>query len=185
MAGSSGIQVRCFRERRATAQDRARLATPIGFLRGSVRMRCPVQLPTLATLQASDLGTEDVQSRRALLGKVRFRHRGPVWARMTGALYPRGYGSMRVVKIEASTVDDVVKRLRRVEGQLGGLVRMIEEGRDCEDVITQLAAASKALDRAGFKIVASGMRQCVDDQAGRTMSEMDVARMERLFLSLA
>jgi len=90
-----------------------------------------------------------------------------------------------VVKIEASTVDDVVKRLRRVEGQLGGLVRMIEEGRDCEDVITQLAAASKALDRAGFKIVASGMRQCVDDQAGRTMSEKDVARMERLFLSLA
>ncbi|MEO8899296.1 MAG: metal-sensitive transcriptional regulator [Candidatus Dormibacter sp.] len=55
-------------------------------------------------------------------------------------------------------LDGVVKRLRRAQGQIGGVIRMIEEGRDCADVLTQLAAASRALDRAGFKLVASGLR---------------------------
>lgn len=91
----------------------------------------------------------------------------------------------QVMKIEEDVVGDVLKRLRRIEGQLGGIARMVEEGRDCEDVVTQLAAASKALDRAGFKIVASGMRQCVAGRSDGTFSETDVARMERLFLSLA
>lgn len=89
------------------------------------------------------------------------------------------------MKIEPETMVDVVKRLRRIEGQLGGIVRMIEDGRDCEDVITQLAAASKALDRAGFKIVASGMRQCLDAKPDGTFAETDITKMERLFLSLA
>lgn len=62
---------------------------------------------------------------------------------------------------------------------------MIEDGRDCEDVVTQLAAASKALDRVGFKLVASGMRSCLDVQADGTLPDTEIARMERLFLSLA
>ena len=49
---------------------------------------------------------------------------------------------------------EVLDRLRRVQGQVGGVIRMIEDGRDCADVVTQLAAASRALDRAGFKIIA-------------------------------
>jgi DNA-binding FrmR family transcriptional regulator len=89
------------------------------------------------------------------------------------------------VKLDEAVAGDVRRRLRRIEGQLGGIVRMVEEGRDCEDVITQLAAASKALDRAGFKIVASGMRQCLDTKADASLSDSDIARMERLFLSLA
>jgi len=89
------------------------------------------------------------------------------------------------MKIEADITEDLLKRLRRIEGQLGGIARMVEEGRDCEDVVTQLAAASKALDRAGFKVVASGMRQCLDARSGGTFDEADIARMERLFLSLA
>lgn len=60
---------------------------------------------------------------------------------------------------------------------------MIEEGRDCEDVVTQLCAASKALDRAGFKIVASGMKQCLAPDGA--FSEADIAKMEKVFLSLA
>jgi DNA-binding FrmR family transcriptional regulator len=58
---------------------------------------------------------------------------------------------------------------------------MLEDNRSTEEVVTQLAAVSKALDRAGFAVIASGLRQCVaaDD------SELDVKRMERLFLSLA
>jgi DNA-binding FrmR family transcriptional regulator len=82
----------------------------------------------------------------------------------------------------------VVNRLKRAQGQLSGVLRMLEEGRDCEDVVTQLAAVSRALDRAGFAIVASGMRQCMtpeSDDAGVDVTRPDVAQLEKLFLTLA
>ncbi len=88
------------------------------------------------------------------------------------------------MNVNRDQLSEVVKRLNRVQGQLGGVVRMIEEGRDCADVVTQLAAASKALDRAGFKIIATGMKQCLeqDDQDARRIDE---SALEKLFLSLA
>ena len=52
----------------------------------------------------------------------------------------------------------VLNRLRRANGQLTGVISMIENGRDCKDVVTQLAAVSRALDKAGFKIVATGLQ---------------------------
>lgn len=62
---------------------------------------------------------------------------------------------------------------------------MIEQGRECKDVVTQLAAVSRALDRAGFKIVATGLRECVaGDQAGAD-NPMTEAELEKLFLALA
>lgn len=76
---------------------------------------------------------------------------------------------------------DVIKRLRRAEGQIRGVIAMLEGGRDCADVVTQLAAVSRALDRAGFKIIATGLRQCVADGD----SSVDQERLEKLFLSLA
>ncbi|MFN2494598.1 MAG: metal-sensitive transcriptional regulator [Pseudonocardiaceae bacterium] len=79
----------------------------------------------------------------------------------------------------------VVNRLRRAQGQIAGIIRMIEEGRDCEEVITQLAAVSKALDRAGFAILATGLQQCLaegTEEADRTVMRQ---RLEKLFLSLA
>ena len=76
----------------------------------------------------------------------------------------------------------VLKRLKRAQGQIGGIIRMIEEGRNCQDIVTQLAAVSKALDRAGFAVIATGLRQCMIDPQGNTL---DVATMEKLFLSLA
>lgn len=86
--------------------------------------------------------------------------------------------------VDSAKLVDVLGRLRRVQGQIGGIVRMIEEGRDCSEVVTQLAAASRALDRAGFKIIATGMRQCMtqDDAGTRQLNEEE---LERLFLSLA
>ncbi|MGD9525568.1 MAG: metal-sensitive transcriptional regulator [Pseudonocardia sp.] len=88
------------------------------------------------------------------------------------------------MNVDTTDLTDVLGRLRRVQGQIGGIVRMIEEGRDCADVVTQLAAAARALDRAGFKIIATGMRRCLvqDDEGTRPM---DVEELERLFLSLA
>jgi len=85
------------------------------------------------------------------------------------------------------TVDEealaaVLNRLRRAQGQLAGVIAMIEAGRDCKDVVTQLAAVSRALDRAGFKIVASGTRQCLAADGDAPMSQEE---LEKLFLALA
>jgi DNA-binding FrmR family transcriptional regulator len=74
----------------------------------------------------------------------------------------------------------VLNRLRRAHGQLAGVIAMIEDGRECSDVVTQLAAVSRAIDRAGFKIVASNMRQCLSGESALTEDEL-----ERLFLTLA
>jgi DNA-binding FrmR family transcriptional regulator len=86
--------------------------------------------------------------------------------------------------MDYSQLGDVLARLKRVQGQLGGVINMIEEGQDCAAVVTQLAAASKALDKAGFKIIATGLRQCMaESDAGER--QVDVAQLEKLFLSLA
>jgi len=93
------------------------------------------------------------------------------------------------MELAGAELKAVLNRLRRAQGQIAGVIRMIEEGRDCEDVITQLSAASRALDRAGFAIIATGLQQCLTDvESGRRNGE-DVermrARLEKLFLSLA
>ncbi|MFJ3725859.1 metal-sensitive transcriptional regulator [Streptomyces sp. NPDC090045] len=88
------------------------------------------------------------------------------------------------MKVDDDAVNAVLNRLRRAQGQLAGVIAMIEAGRDCKDVATQLAAVSKALDRAGFKIVASGMRQCMTD-VGENQAPMTEEEPERLFLALA
>ncbi|MGB0113161.1 MAG: metal-sensitive transcriptional regulator [Ilumatobacteraceae bacterium] len=72
--------------------------------------------------------------------------------------------------------DDVMKRLRRLEGQIRGVQRMIDEGGECRDIVTQLAAARGALDRVGFKLMAAAM---VDPDREATDEEL-----ERLFLKL-
>ncbi len=79
----------------------------------------------------------------------------------------------------------VLHRLRRAQGQLTGVISMIEQGRDCKDVVTQLAAVSRALDRAGFKIVATGLRECVTGEQAGTDKPMTEAELEKLFLALA
>ncbi len=88
------------------------------------------------------------------------------------------------VELDASVLSDVGKRLRRVQGQIGGIIKMMEDGRDCTDVLTQLAAASRALDRAGFKLVATGLRQCLSGPAGSSEVPSE-EELERLFMSLA
>jgi DNA-binding FrmR family transcriptional regulator len=84
-----------------------------------------------------------------------------------------------------TAITEVLNRLRRAQGQLAGVISMIEQGRECKDVVTQLAAVSRALDRAGFKIVATGLRECVLGNAAEGKSAMTEAELEKLFLSLA
>ena len=85
------------------------------------------------------------------------------------------------MQLDGDVTKTAVNRLRRAEGQLAGVIRMLEAGRDCKDVVTQLAAVSRALDKAGFSIVASGLKQCLAQDG----AELDLAEMEKLFLSLA
>ncbi|MEZ5210401.1 MULTISPECIES: metal-sensitive transcriptional regulator [unclassified Gordonia (in: high G+C Gram-positive bacteria)] len=83
----------------------------------------------------------------------------------------------------------IINRLRRAHGQLAGVINMIEDGRDCKDVVTQLAAVSRALDRAGFKIVATGLRECLAEDerpdGEKTGESLNVDQLEKLFLALA
>ncbi|HET8560565.1 MAG TPA: metal-sensitive transcriptional regulator [Marmoricola sp.] len=88
------------------------------------------------------------------------------------------------MQLDPTEMTPVIHRIKRAQGQLAGVLRLLEEGRECEDVVTQLAAVSRALDRAGFAIVASGLRQCLVADDGDTQS-LDVQKMEKLFLSLA
>jgi DNA-binding FrmR family transcriptional regulator len=86
------------------------------------------------------------------------------------------------MKIDDDAGGQVLNRLRRAQGQLAGVISMIESGRDCTDVVTQLAAVSRALDRAEFKIVASGMRQCLTTDGESPMTE---EQTEKMFLTLS
>jgi DNA-binding FrmR family transcriptional regulator len=86
------------------------------------------------------------------------------------------------MKVDQQAADAVLNRLRRAQGQLAGVISMIEGGRDCADVVIHLAAVSPALDRAGFKIIAGSMQQCLSGDADESMGEEQI---EKLFLTLA
>jgi DNA-binding FrmR family transcriptional regulator len=77
----------------------------------------------------------------------------------------------------------VVLRMKRAQGHLASVIRMIEEGSDCEDVLTQLAAVNKALSRSSFAIVATGLQQCLTN--GADNDEAELRKMEKLFLAFA
>ena len=87
------------------------------------------------------------------------------------------------MELDPKDMTPVINRIKRAQGQLAGVLRMLEEGRECEDVVTQLAAVSRALDRAGFAIVATGLQQCLANGDG--VDGLDTKKMEKLFLSLA
>jgi DNA-binding FrmR family transcriptional regulator len=86
---------------------------------------------------------------------------------------------------DEDSIAAVLNRLRRAQGQLAGVIAMIEDGRECKDVVTQLAAVSRALDRAGFKIVATGLRECITGSSTNGDAPMTEAELEKLFLALA
>jgi len=85
------------------------------------------------------------------------------------------------MQIDPADLKSTRDRLVRVQGQIGGIIKMLDEGRDCTDILTQLAAANTALTRAGFTIISTGMAQCKNDEAG----EVNRARLEKAFMSLA
>ncbi|MGO1949028.1 MAG: metal-sensitive transcriptional regulator [Mycobacteriaceae bacterium] len=88
------------------------------------------------------------------------------------------------MKLNDETSDAVATRLRRARGQLEGVISMIEDGRECSEIVTQLAAVSRAVDRAGVKAISGGMRDYASRDAADTPDGWE-DEMEKLFLSLA
>ncbi len=80
---------------------------------------------------------------------------------------------------------EVTNRLKRIQGQVAGIITMIDEGRECTDVVTQMAAASRALDRAGLKVVSDGLQQCAAAKARGDEPPISPEQLEKLFLSLS
>lgn len=89
------------------------------------------------------------------------------------------------MQLPDTTIDDLVKRLRRVEGQVRGIQQMLLDGRECRDVVTQLSAARKALDQAGFKLVASGLTYCIDNPEQAADEGYGIDEVQRMFMKLA
>lgn len=80
----------------------------------------------------------------------------------------------------------ILNRLRRARGQLNAVIDAVEGGGSCREVVTQLAAVSSALDRAGFAIISTAMKDCIaDPDAARDQQGLTTEELEKLFLMLA
>jgi DNA-binding FrmR family transcriptional regulator len=89
------------------------------------------------------------------------------------------------MEIPAEVIDDLRKRLRRAEGQVRGVEAMLAEGRECRDVVTQLAAATRALEQVGFRLVASGLTYCLEHPEDARAAGYDLDEVQRLFTRIA
>ncbi|HMK91719.1 MAG TPA: metal-sensitive transcriptional regulator, partial [Thermoleophilia bacterium] len=83
-----------------------------------------------------------------------------------------------------SDVDKVVNRLKRIEGQVRGLQRMVADDEHCEDILTQLSATRAALDRVGITLITHKVRECLLDE-DEASSEAAVQRALETFQKYA
>ena len=88
------------------------------------------------------------------------------------------------MKPEDAEVHDILTRLRRVEGQIRGIQGMLEDGRDCSDVITQFSASMRALEQAGYRYFAKTLSACVKEPERAALEGYDPERLEKLFMQL-
>ncbi len=89
------------------------------------------------------------------------------------------------MQLPDEVVEDLKKRLRRVAGQVQGVERMLAEGRECRDVVTQLSAATKALEQAGFKLISSGLVYCLENPEEAAADGYAIDDVQRMFMKLA
>lgn len=82
-------------------------------------------------------------------------------------------------------VAEVTRRLRRAEGQVRGVQEMLAAGRDCREVVTQLSAVTHALEQAGIRLVAAGLRYCAEHPEEAAAAGYAPGDLERLFLKLS
>jgi len=86
------------------------------------------------------------------------------------------------MRLEPDETKAIITRLKRANGHLAAVIRMLEEGSECEDALTQLAAVNKAIARGGYALVATGLEKCLTEGGPESV---DTKKMEKLFLALA
>jgi len=80
-------------------------------------------------------------------------------------------------------IEAIGKRIKRAQGQLGAVARMLEEGRSCDEIVIQMSAVSKAVNTAAFTLISASLKECLVE--GKNNSEAVTAQLQKLFLSLA
>ena len=89
------------------------------------------------------------------------------------------------MELPEEITDDLRKRLRRVAGQVQGIERMLDEGRECRDIVTQISAANRALEQAGFRLVSAGLTYCVSHPEQAEAEGYPLDEVEKMFMRLA
>ena len=89
------------------------------------------------------------------------------------------------MQLPEETVEDVRKRLRRAAGQVAAVEQMLADGKECRDIVVQLSAATRALEQAGFRLVASGMKYCLDNPDEAEKDGYPIDAVEKMFMKLA
>ena len=84
---------------------------------------------------------------------------------------------------DEAQIESIAKRLKRAHGQMGAIVRMLEEGRSCEDVVMQMAAVGKAINTAAFTLISASLTECIADP--QIDNDAMTQKLQKLFLSLA
>ena len=88
------------------------------------------------------------------------------------------------MQLPDDAVADIRKRVRRAAGQVAAVDRMLEEGRDCKEIVTQLSAATKALEQAGFRLVSAGLVYCLADPEKAAAEGYPIEEVEKMFLRI-
>jgi DNA-binding FrmR family transcriptional regulator len=89
------------------------------------------------------------------------------------------------MKFPSEVIEDARRRLHRVGGQVQAVERMLDEGRECRDVVTQISAATKALEQVGFRLIASGLTYCVENPDKAAAEGYGLEELQRMFMKLA
>jgi DNA-binding FrmR family transcriptional regulator len=84
---------------------------------------------------------------------------------------------------DAEQVAAISKRIKRAQGQLGAVARMLDEGRNCDEIVMQMSAVSKAVNTAAFTLLSASLKECLVE--GKSNTEEVSAQLQKLFLSLA
>jgi DNA-binding FrmR family transcriptional regulator len=87
------------------------------------------------------------------------------------------------VLADQDQVDAISKRIKRAQGQLGAVARMLEEGRNCDEIVIQMSAVSKAVNTAAFTLISASLKECLIE--GKTNQDAVTERLQKLFLTLA
>jgi DNA-binding FrmR family transcriptional regulator len=89
------------------------------------------------------------------------------------------------MELPEEVIDDLRKRLRRVAGQVQGIERMLDDGRECRDIVTQISAANSALEQAGFRLVSAGLNYCLSNPEEAAADGYPLGEVEKMFMRLA